>query len=53
MPNGILYGDVVYFGDDFEEGGNDESLVNSEFSIRKVDNYLRLSEVVFSEIGRI
>ena len=51
--NGILYGNAVYFGDDFEEGGNDESLVGSEFKIRKVDNYLRLDEVVFSEIGRI
>ncbi|MBQ7897890.1 MAG: HAD family phosphatase [Clostridia bacterium] len=38
--NGILHSEVVFVGDDYGEGGNDESVYNSDFNFIKVDNYL-------------
>ena len=42
---GIAHSEVIFFGDDFTEGGNDESVYLSDFGFVKVDDYRRISEL--------
>jgi HAD superfamily hydrolase (TIGR01484 family) len=44
--HGIAHDEVVYIGDDYGEGGNDESVYKSDFNYLKIDNYLDFPEVV-------
>ena len=41
---GIAHEEVVYVGDDYGPGGNDESVYLSDFGFVKVDDYTRLGE---------
>lgn len=43
---GIAHDEVVYVGDDYGEGGNDESVYLSDFNYIKIDNYLDFPEVM-------
>lgn len=42
--NGLSHGNVVYAGDDYGEGGNDEAVYVSDFDFIKVDDYTKLEE---------
>lgn len=42
--NGFSHSEAVYAGDDYGEGGNDESVYNSDFDFIKIDNYKKLNE---------
>ena len=42
--HGIAHDEVVYCGDDYGPGGNDESVYLSDFRFVKVDDYTRLGE---------
>jgi hypothetical protein len=42
----IPYSSVVYIGDDYGEGGNDESVYKSEIKYLTIDNYLDFPKVV-------
>ena len=42
--NGILHSEVVYVGDDYGKGGNDESVYLSDFNFVKIDDYRDLRE---------
>jgi len=42
--NNILHNEVVYVGDDYGEGGNDESVYISDFNFVKIDDYKTLRE---------
>ena len=44
--HGIPHSAVVYIGDDYGEGGNDESVYKSDIKFLKIDNYLDFPEVV-------
>lgn len=44
--NGILHSEVVFVGDDYGIGGNDESVYKSDFGFVKVDNYEEFCECV-------
>ena len=44
--HGIAHDEVVYIGDDYGEGGNDESVYKSDFNYLKIDNYLDFPKVV-------
>lgn len=41
---GIAHDEVVFVGDDYGEGGNDESVYKSDFGFIKVDDYTKLEE---------
>ncbi len=41
---GIAHDEAVFVGDDYGEGGNDESVYKSDFGFIKVDDYTRLEE---------
>lgn len=43
---GVLHSDVVFAGDDYGEGGNDESVYLSDFNFVKIDNYLDFPEIM-------
>ena len=43
---GYSHSEVVYIGDDYGPGGNDESVYKSDFNYLKIDNYLDFSQVV-------
>ena len=43
---GIKHSEVVFIGDDYGAGGNDESVYKSDFNFLKIDNYLDFSKVV-------
>lgn len=43
---GVSHKEVVFVGDDYGLGGNDESVYNSDFNFIKVDNYLDFPELV-------
>ncbi|MBQ8600141.1 MAG: HAD hydrolase family protein [Clostridia bacterium] len=43
---GLLPEEVVFLGDDYGPGGNDESVYCSEFNFLTIDNYLDFPEVV-------
>lgn len=42
------HSELVYFGDDYGHGGNDESVFNSDFDFVKVDSYKKLPDIVKS-----
>ena len=44
--NGILHSEVVFIGDDYGEGGNDESVYKSDFNYLTIDNYMDFGKVV-------
>ena len=44
--HGIKHSEVCYIGDDYGEGGNDESVYKSDFNYLTIDNYLDFPEVV-------
>lgn len=44
--HGIAHDEVVYIGDDYGEGGNDESVYLADFNYLKIDNYLDFPKVV-------
>ncbi len=43
---GITYSEVVYIGDDYGEGGNDESVYKSDFNYLTIDDYRDFPKVV-------
>lgn len=45
---GILHEEVVYVGDDYGQGGNDESVYLSDINFIKVDNYLEFKDKIKS-----
>ena len=42
--HGIAHSEAVFVGDDYGEGGNDESVYKSDVGFVKVDDYTRLEE---------
>lgn len=44
--NGYKHDEVVYIGDDYGLGGNDESVYKSDFNYLTIDNYLDFPKVV-------
>lgn len=42
--HGFTHDEVVFVGDDYGQGGNDESVYRSDFGFVKVDDYTRLEE---------
>ena len=49
--HGIAHDEVVYVGDDYGPGGNDESVYLSDFNFLTIDNYLDFPEVVKVLLG--
>ena len=43
---GIAHDQVVYIGDDYGPGGNDESVYLADFNYLTIDNYLDFPKVV-------
>ena len=43
---GLSHDEVVYVGDDYGLGGNDESVYKSDFTFVTIDDYTKLSEVM-------
>lgn len=46
--NNLSHNEVVYIGDDYGLGGNDEAVYLSDFNYLKIDNYLDFPKVVES-----
>ncbi len=44
--NGLLHSEVLYIGDDYGLGGNDESVYKSDFNYLTIDNYLDFPDKV-------
>ncbi len=44
--NEIAHNEVAFVGDDYGEGGNDESVYKSDFNYIKIDNYLDFDKAV-------
>lgn len=44
--NGIEHSEVIFVGDDYGIGGNDESVYKSDFQFVTIDDYTKLSEVL-------
>lgn len=44
--NGFSHDEVIFVGDDYGLGGNDESVYQSDFRFVSIDNYSRLEEVL-------
>lgn len=44
--NGYTHDQVVYIGDDYGQGGNDESVYLSDFNYLKIDDYRDFSRIV-------
>ena len=44
--NGYAHSEVVFVGDDYGIGGNDESVYRSDFRFAPIDDYTRLDEVL-------
>lgn len=44
--NGISHNETIYVGDDYGEGGNDESIYKSDIEFVCIDDYTKLSEVM-------
>lgn len=47
--NGIGIDEIVYVGDDYGRGGNDEAVYNSDIRFVKVDDYRRFPEIMKAE----
>ena len=43
---GVLHNEVIFVGDDYGIGGNDESVYKSDFGFIKIDDYLTFGEKV-------
>ena len=43
--NGIRPEEVLFIGDDYGEGGNDESVYLSDFGFLKIDDYRTFPEI--------
>ncbi len=43
---GLKHENIVYIGDDYGIGGNDESIYKSDFPYLKIDNYLDFSRII-------
>lgn len=43
---GFAHNEVVFVGDDYGEGGNDESVYLSDFNFVKIDNYLDFPKIM-------
>ena len=43
---GIKHSEVIYIGDDYGEGGNDESVYKSDFNYLKIDDYRDFEKTV-------
>ena len=50
---GFAHNEVVYIGDDYGLGGNDESVYKSDFNFLKIDTYLDFSKIAEPLIRRI
>lgn len=48
--NGISHSEVIFVGDDYGMGGNDESVYNSDIRFIIVDNYKNLPEILAKNI---
>ena len=44
LENGYSHDEVIFVGDDYGEGGNDESVYRSDFGFIRVDDYERLED---------
>ena len=44
--NGILHSEVLFVGDDYGAGGNDEPVYRSDFEFRRVDDYLECKNIL-------
>lgn len=44
--NGFVHSEVIFVGDDYGVGGNDESVYHSDFRFVCIDDYTRLGEVL-------
>ena len=44
--HGLSHDEVVYIGDDYGPGGNDESVYKSDFNYLKIDDYRDFPDVV-------
>lgn len=44
--HGFAHSEVVYIGDDYGLGGNDESVYKSDFNYLKIDNYADFAGIV-------
>ena len=44
--NGLSRNEVVYIGDDYGLGGNDESVYKSDFNFIKIDDYREFGEKI-------
>ena len=42
----LSHDEVVFVGDDYGPGGNDESVYKSDFNFIKIDNYLEFYEKI-------
>lgn len=49
---GYQHNEVVYIGDDYGLGGNDESVYKSDFNFLKIDNYLDFPKIVSEILNR-
>lgn len=49
---GLLHGEVLYCGDDYGEGGNDEAVYRSDFPFLRVDDYTRLGETLGNRLKK-
>lgn len=44
--NGLKHEEVVYIGDDYGFGGNDESVYKSDFNYLEIDNYIDFPKII-------
>ena len=44
--NGLSHDELLYIGDDYGPGGNDESVYKSDFLYLTIDNYKDFPEIV-------
>lgn len=51
--NGLTHDQVVYVGDDYGQGGNDEAVYLSDFAFVKVDDHRKLPELLKEYLDRI
>ena len=51
QENGFDHKDVIFVGDDYGLGGNDESVYRSDFGFVTIDDYTRLGEVLAPWLG--
>ena len=52
QKNGYSHRNVIYCGDDYGTGGNDEAVYHSDFSFVQVDDYTNVREILFEAISK-